>query len=320
MGKRNILLSLVVLGFLLVAGIGLFSCREGWAAPAAGAGGPASGPEVRRAAVVAGEPGEFQRIAGCGFVATAWGDGDSFEIRLPDGSTRVIRLYGVDCFETDARDDSLARRLREQRAHFGIKEVGPAVKFGLAAKDFTAAALARPFVVHTRWSRAPGRSGLPRYYARVTTAAGRDLGEELVAAGLAWARGVNAGIPGGASADEYAARLADLESAAMLGRLGAWGVADPAALPGLRAVQRAEDSRIEAEKAAIAAAHKEVLRVDVNAAGAEELCRLPGVGEATAAKIIEKRPFKTPEDLLEVHGIGPAKLKSIRQHLILGPE
>ena len=33
--------------------------------------------------------------------------------------------------------------------------------------------------------------------------------------------------------------------------------------------------------------------------------KLPGVGEATANRIIEARPFKTPKDLLKVEGIGP---------------
>jgi competence protein ComEA len=54
----------------------------------------------------------------------------------------------------------------------------------------------------------------------------------------------------------------------------------------------------------------------VNTAGPAELERLPGVGPATARAIIDHRkrhgPFRSVEDLLEVRGIGPAKLDAIR--------
>jgi competence ComEA-like helix-hairpin-helix protein len=56
--------------------------------------------------------------------------------------------------------------------------------------------------------------------------------------------------------------------------------------------------------------------IDVNTAGAAELCRLPGVGPKIAERIIRSRevagPFRTPEDLLDVPGIGPAKLAKMR--------
>ena len=52
--------------------------------------------------------------------------------------------------------------------------------------------------------------------------------------------------------------------------------------------------------------------VSVNHGDVEELCELPGVGESIAAAIITEReengPFRYPEDLLNVRGIGPAKL------------
>ena len=56
--------------------------------------------------------------------------------------------------------------------------------------------------------------------------------------------------------------------------------------------------------------------VDLNVASAEELDVLPGVGPATAAAIIEHRsthgPFTSVEDLLDVPGIGEAKLEQLR--------
>lgn len=48
-------------------------------------------------------------------------------------------------------------------------------------------------------------------------------------------------------------------------------------------------------------------RVDLNSASAEELASLPGVGPTKAQAIIayrETAPFKSPEELIEVKGIG----------------
>ena len=56
-------------------------------------------------------------------------------------------------------------------------------------------------------------------------------------------------------------------------------------------------------------------RVNVNSATAEELQSLPGIGEATAAKIVASREsegaFSAPEDLTRVSGIGEKKLAAI---------
>jgi competence protein ComEA len=54
---------------------------------------------------------------------------------------------------------------------------------------------------------------------------------------------------------------------------------------------------------------------NVNTATAQELDTLPGVGPATAEKIIAYRrehgPFQRPEDLLQVSGIGEKKLAAM---------
>lgn len=59
--------------------------------------------------------------------------------------------------------------------------------------------------------------------------------------------------------------------------------------------------------------------VDVNAAPARELAQLPGLGPALAARIVEHRsahgPFRAPEALLDVPGIGDTTLATIRPHL-----
>ena len=56
--------------------------------------------------------------------------------------------------------------------------------------------------------------------------------------------------------------------------------------------------------------------VAVNSATLEDLESLPGVGPVTAQKIIDYRTqngaFATPDDLLNVKGIGPKKLEKMR--------
>jgi competence protein ComEA len=55
--------------------------------------------------------------------------------------------------------------------------------------------------------------------------------------------------------------------------------------------------------------------LDLNTATAEQLDTLPGVGPATAARILEHRArvgrFRQVEDLLDVAGIGPARLEAL---------
>lgn len=62
--------------------------------------------------------------------------------------------------------------------------------------------------------------------------------------------------------------------------------------------------------------------VDLNSATAEELDALPGVGPATAAAILDQReqagPFRSVEDLLDVRGIGEAKLDALRDLVVVG--
>lgn len=63
-------------------------------------------------------------------------------------------------------------------------------------------------------------------------------------------------------------------------------------------------------------------QVDINRATASELEELPGVGPATAQKIVDDReangPFGKPEDLMRVPGIGPKKFESMREFVSCG--
>lgn len=61
--------------------------------------------------------------------------------------------------------------------------------------------------------------------------------------------------------------------------------------------------------------------IDVNAAGIEELIRLPGVGAVLAARIVEAREverFTSVDDLRRVRGLGPSKFERLRSFVTVG--
>ena len=62
--------------------------------------------------------------------------------------------------------------------------------------------------------------------------------------------------------------------------------------------------------------------VDLNRASSQELQSLSGIGPSLAGKILESRardgPFRSPEDLLRVPGIGPATLARLRPLISVG--
>jgi competence ComEA-like helix-hairpin-helix protein len=56
-------------------------------------------------------------------------------------------------------------------------------------------------------------------------------------------------------------------------------------------------------------------RIDLNAADASELQRLPGIGPVGARRIVEEReaagPYRTVGDLVRVAGFGPSRVRGI---------
>jgi competence protein ComEA len=67
----------------------------------------------------------------------------------------------------------------------------------------------------------------------------------------------------------------------------------------------------------------DVARIDINTASAEELTQLKGVGPSHAAGIEVFRekngPFKKPEDLIQVPGIGQKTFEKNKDLIVVGP-
>ncbi|PYT54873.1 MAG: topoisomerase [Acidobacteria bacterium] len=62
--------------------------------------------------------------------------------------------------------------------------------------------------------------------------------------------------------------------------------------------------------------------VNLNTATSEELQKVPGIGPATAEKILQMRKsygaFKSVDDLLAIRGIGKKRLDKMRKYLTVG--
>ncbi len=260
--------------------------------------------------------GELQTLSQASLIPTDWADGDSFLVRFSDPVTGVpreeaFRLYAVDCMETIASQESDRRRLLEQARHFGVEKPATLICEGRTATAFVRQILSTPFTLQTAFSQAPGRSGKPRYYAFVVTAEGKDVAAELVSRGLARVKGISRETAAGVSREEYEAHLTDLELAAAMERTGIWRLSDPTRLAQFRADKRREDRQLASIQEVSPAAHP----LDLNTASAREIETLPGVGKTLATRILQGRPYQTPQDLLKVKGIGKSTLEKLKPFL-----
>jgi len=162
----------------------------------------------------------WETLSGCRLKASDWNDGDSFHV-VHGGREFLFRLCYVDCPETRSHRE-LVDRTTAQAKYWKIKKKD---LFALAAEasEFTGAELAAPFTVRTQWEDAKGQSQLPRYFAVIGTAGGKDLAELLVARGYSRVFGFMPPRPDGQSAHDYGEKLKKIELGAQADKAGAWG-------------------------------------------------------------------------------------------------
>ncbi len=63
------------------------------------------------------------------------------------------------------------------------------------------------------------------------------------------------------------------------------------------------------------------VRIDLNRAPVTELMRLPGLGLKRAQAIVshrQKQPFRRPEDVMAVKGLGPGWFQKVKGNLVAG--
>jgi competence ComEA-like helix-hairpin-helix protein len=262
---------------------------------------------------------DLQMFSNARLVNNPANDGDSFFVEA-NGKSFHVRLYFVDCPETSTSFKSDAQRVREQARHFGLTPAARAIHFGNEATTFVERILAKPFTVHTAFASALGRSAKGRVYGFIITADGDDLAGLLVKNGLARTYGLGRKTPNGIPRNEMIERLRDLETSAMLKRIGIWLESDPDRIAELRAKQRSEESELQEIKNQVTKAKSPQGSLDLNTATERELQSIRGIGPVLAERIIAGRPYRTVDDLLKVKGIGPKRLEKIRPYVVVGKE
>ena len=264
----------------------------------------------------------WETLKDCVYVANPANDGDSFHVKAGE-KEYTLRLYFVDAPEISAENPT---RLVEQAKYFGIS-VPQAIELGRAANSYVHDRLKEPFTVITHFANAMGRGKVERFYAFVQTKDG-DLGERLVANGLARIYGKGTTAPGFGSSAVEKSKLTQLENEAKQKQVGGWSakreeliVRDDESQESNSSKSVSSDSKEEMESGTASApasplppatAAATTHKLDVNHATRKQLEDLPGIGPVLAQRIIAARPLKSADELLHVDGIGRKKYAAIR--------
>ncbi len=71
----------------------------------------------------------------------------------------------------------------------------------------------------------------------------------------------------------------------------------------------------------VQAAKSKDVQININTASVQELTKLPRVGEKVAQRIVEYRtkngPFKSPEDIMKVSGIGEKTFAEMKPQILI---
>ncbi len=163
----------------------------------------------------------------CTLVSHPHNDGDSFRVKLPDGSEWDFRLYFVDTPESQFKryrdGNTNGKRIGEQARYFNNLSSERAVEVGKSAKEFTLELLVlNHFDVITK-NEAVYDSD--RYYAHIELnyqAQRQRLDELLVKQGLARIYTKGEDLADGTSMEQHRDRLRKIEAEAKQQKLGAW--------------------------------------------------------------------------------------------------
>jgi DNA uptake protein ComE-like DNA-binding protein len=271
-----------------------------------------------------GKEKDWITLNNCRLIPNKSNDGDSFHVRAND-TEYLVRLYFVDAPETASVGPE---RLIDQAKYFGLS-VPQTIEIGRDAKRFVESKLSEPFSVVTRLAEGLGRSNVRRIYGFVRTKEG-DLGEQLIANGLARIHGITAALPGGVTSVDEREKLAQLQAEAKRRKIGGWGMtgqssngtrsplqSQPNDSPSIPVTPTSSSSAVVMSPAEVKNRAKQKTQlgnIDVNTATEKELTTVPGIGHVMAARIIAARPFRSADDLKKVSGIGDKKYAQIRPY------
>ena len=248
--------------------------------------------------------GTWEVLDGCRLVSAPFNDGDSFLISHR-GETYTFRLFNVDALETS---ETYIDRISDQARYFDMPPERVTVG-GNLAKEFTRKLLRGKFTVITRWEDARGSSRYKRYFALIRQGE-KYLSSELVLAGLArlYGKPIESRWPGGIKPHTFYERLKESERQAKVKGRGLWAFNN-------RFIN-GEDT----PKALIKTSDQPIKSLtDINTASSSDLQKLPGIGAALATRIIDARPIKSMDSLVEISGISANTLDAF-SHMVIVKE